>query len=301
MDSLLEEKGIDRQTLVNERNKSGDTALIMSSQKGHINVMNSLLECKADHSLMDSKGDTALLIASDNGDLHAVRLLLSYGADPSFKDSNGDNALIRAAKKDRFDVVEELIYRKPIVNTQGQGNKTALMIAAENGFIRLVKLLIKKDAKINAKDNYGKTALDIIIDKISLKKKKGKPSSKADILETIKEILEKKVKEPSRLFEDLKTNLTDTWEVIHTSNYENNQKFWKKNKSINLKKIQELIKEIKSDPFRGSGHPEPLKGKLKGLYSRRIDKGNRLVYEVDGEKVILKSCVGHYKQENRKD
>jgi len=294
MDELLKEK----QTLVNERNKFGDTALIVCTKKGYINVMHSLLECKADVSLIDSKGDTALLIASDNGDLGAVRLLLSNGADPSFKDRNGDNALIRATKKDRFDVVEELIHRRPIINAQGKDNKTALMIAAEKGFIRLVKLLIKKDAKINAKDIYEKTALDIIKEKINNKNKKGKFSKTNNILENIKEILEKKVNQPSRIFEDLKTKFEDTWEVVLTKNYEDNLKYLKKE---SLKRIKDLIEEIKSDPFRGRGHPEPLKGNLKGQYSRRIDRKNRLVYEVDGEKVFLKSCDGHYKQENRKN
>ncbi|EJB8458636.1 type II toxin-antitoxin system YoeB family toxin, partial [Acinetobacter baumannii] len=34
-------------------------------------------------------------------------------------------------------------------------------------------------------------------------------------------------------------------------------------------------------PFDGIGKPEPLLGDLAGLWSRRIDEKNRLVYEGD--------------------
>jgi len=301
MDSLLDEKDVDCKFLINKRNKSGNTALIISTQNGYINVIKSLLECVEDPSisLKNNDIDYALLIASDNGNLNIVRLLLSNGADFSFKDINGDNALIKAATKDHFDVVEELIHQNAIINAQGKNNRTALMIAAENGFIRMVKLLLKKNAKVTVKDNYNKTALDIVNEKINDIKNKKKENKFFDNLKTIKEILTKKNNQPSKLFEFSLNLDVDKWDVIFTSNYEKNKKFWEKNQHTNYSKIQELIKEIKLDPFRGRGQPEPLIGELKGLYSRKIDKNNRLVYEVDGEKVILKSCKGHYKQEKR--
>ncbi|MCM1283369.1 MAG: type II toxin-antitoxin system YoeB family toxin [Muribaculaceae bacterium] len=31
-----------------------------------------------------------------------------------------------------------------------------------------------------------------------------------------------------------------------------------------------------------------------GLYSRRIDEANRLVYEISDGQIIVKSCKGHY-------
>jgi toxin YoeB len=60
------------------------------------------------------------------------------------------------------------------------------------------------------------------------------------------------------------------------------------------KKINELIKEIKRDPFSGVGKPEPLKYDLKGCWSRRIDKEHRLVYQVDDEHIYILSCKYHY-------
>ncbi len=60
-------------------------------------------------------------------------------------------------------------------------------------------------------------------------------------------------------------------------------------------KIRDLIKASLRDPFKGMGKPEPLKGALKGCWSRRIDEKHRLVYRVKGEGSIeVVSCKGHY-------
>lgn len=43
---------------------------------------------------------------------------------------------------------------------------------------------------------------------------------------------------------------------------------------------KELLKIIKKNPFQNPPPYEKLKGKLKDLYSRRINKQHRIVYEV---------------------
>jgi toxin YoeB len=59
--------------------------------------------------------------------------------------------------------------------------------------------------------------------------------------------------------------------------------YWQENDSDTLEKINDLIKEIKRDPFKGKGKPEPLRGNLKGYWSRRITGEHRLVYRVEGK------------------
>jgi toxin YoeB len=59
-------------------------------------------------------------------------------------------------------------------------------------------------------------------------------------------------------------------------------------------KINQLIKEIIRDPFKGLGKPEPLKNDWKGYWSRRIDDKHRLVYKVEQDAVIFAKCHGHY-------
>ena len=54
--------------------------------------------------------------------------------------------------------------------------------------------------------------------------------------------------------------------------------YWQAQNKKTLKKINDLIKDIVRSPFTGIGNPEPLKHNLSGLWSRRIDHENRIVY-----------------------
>ena len=60
--------------------------------------------------------------------------------------------------------------------------------------------------------------------------------------------------------------------------------YWQDNDTNTLQKINDLTKEIKRDPFKGSGKPEPLKGNLAGYWSRRITGEHRMVYRISGTK-----------------
>ena len=61
-----------------------------------------------------------------------------------------------------------------------------------------------------------------------------------------------------------------------------------------VSRIQELIKDIDRDPFKGIGKPEPLKGNWAGYWSRRIDLEHRLVYKVSEMQILVVKCKGHY-------
>ncbi|MDR0950632.1 MAG: Txe/YoeB family addiction module toxin [Candidatus Ancillula sp.] len=61
-----------------------------------------------------------------------------------------------------------------------------------------------------------------------------------------------------------------------------------------LKKINRILEDINRNGNSGIGKPEVLKGDLSGLWSRRIDDKNRLVYRWDGEVVFIVACRGHY-------
>jgi toxin YoeB len=70
--------------------------------------------------------------------------------------------------------------------------------------------------------------------------------------------------------------------------------YWSENDQKILKRINKLISEIQGTLFKGSGKPEPLKFRLSGYWSRRIDIKNRLIYKVEAEKIIIISCRWHY-------
>lgn len=71
--------------------------------------------------------------------------------------------------------------------------------------------------------------------------------------------------------------------------------YWLKNDRKILKRILDLIKDIKRSPFSGLGKPEPLKHEMAGCWSRRINDEHRLVYYIKSDTVIILSCRLHYR------
>jgi len=63
-----------------------------------------------------------------------------------------------------------------------------------------------------------------------------------------------------------------------------------------LRKINDLIKDIQRTPYTGLGKPEPLKYDLTGLWSRRIDREHRMVYQVIADEILIYSCRYHYEK-----
>ena len=61
-----------------------------------------------------------------------------------------------------------------------------------------------------------------------------------------------------------------------------------------LKRINGIIKDIQRNSFEGIGKPEPLKNNLSGLWSRRIDDTNRIVYYEKEGIIYIIACRGHY-------
>jgi toxin YoeB len=59
-------------------------------------------------------------------------------------------------------------------------------------------------------------------------------------------------------------------------------------------RINGLLKECLRTPFDGTGKPEPLRGDMKGFWSRRIDQEHRLVYRASDEGLLIAQCRYHY-------
>ena len=70
--------------------------------------------------------------------------------------------------------------------------------------------------------------------------------------------------------------------------------YWAENDKKQFKRINQLIKDIDRDPFKGIGKPEPLKANLQGYWSRRIDSEHRIVYAVENKEIVFISFRYHY-------
>lgn len=70
--------------------------------------------------------------------------------------------------------------------------------------------------------------------------------------------------------------------------------WWQGQDRKTLRRINQLIRDIERSPFQGIGKPEPLRGSLSGMWSRRIDASNRIVYEVSDDTLMIHSVKDHY-------
>lgn len=82
--------------------------------------------------------------------------------------------------------------------------------------------------------------------------------------------------------------------LIWATNAWDDYLFWQEQDKKILKRINELIKAIQRDAFKGIGEPEPLRHNWKGYWSRRITREHRLVYKVQNDELWIAQCRYHY-------
>lgn len=75
--------------------------------------------------------------------------------------------------------------------------------------------------------------------------------------------------------------------------------YWQDSNPKTVVRINDLIKSIQREPFKGLGKPEALRQNLRGYWSRRITSEHRLVYRVretkNGHRQIeIIACRYHY-------
>ena len=70
--------------------------------------------------------------------------------------------------------------------------------------------------------------------------------------------------------------------------------YWQGTDRSMLRRINQLIKDIRRSPHKGIGKPEPLKHQLAGWWSRRIDGEHRFLYRVTEQAIEISNLRNHY-------
>ena len=81
---------------------------------------------------------------------------------------------------------------------------------------------------------------------------------------------------------------------VFTENGWKDYVYWQTEDRKTLRKINNLLEDIKRNGNEGIGKPEALSGDLAGFWSRRINDNDRLIYKIDDEKVYILACRFHY-------
>nr|BFE66404.1 Txe/YoeB family addiction module toxin [Dactylosporangium thailandense] len=68
---------------------------------------------------------------------------------------------------------------------------------------------------------------------------------------------------------------------------------WQQNRQM-LRRVNQLIEDIRRNGHEGVGKPEQLRGSRAGFWSRRIDHEHRLAYRIVDDVVQIAQCRYHY-------
>jgi len=74
------------------------------------------------------------------------------------------------------------------------------------------------------------------------------------------------------------------------------EKHKKSGNKTSIKNIAKILIELSENPDQGFGNPEQLKHQYSGLWSRRINQKDRMIYRIEDDivTVFVISAMGHY-------
>lgn len=113
---------------------------------------------------LDERGqhrDTALILASRRGELEVVKDLLEAGADINLCNMDGTNALWAACVASSEIIADLLLHRGCDIDNQNENGATVLMYAASNGRTEWVDYLLRSGADIRLRSLDDFSALDL--------------------------------------------------------------------------------------------------------------------------------------------
>nr|VZI28361.1 unnamed protein product [Spirometra erinaceieuropaei] len=136
---------VERKANIEHRAKTGLTPLMEAASGNHVKVGKILLDHGADVNALPvlSSRDTALTIAADKGRTEFVKLLLERGAIVEARNKKGATSLWLACNGGHLEVVQSLIDAHADVNSQDNRKVSCLIAAFRKGHISVVNVLVQ--------------------------------------------------------------------------------------------------------------------------------------------------------------
>jgi len=184
---------------VNFTDGDGNTPLMVTAARGHLDILNHLLEVGADCSFKNSAGHNALFMAIQHGNWEVANLLLLYSSPDDMRtidnitgldslmlcvqsgvynlvlaflqrgvlstpttyfDKRGRNYIHVAVENAHVGITKLLLDFKCPVNARDASSRTPLMTACDQGNLPLIKLLLENGASVHTQDKFGMSSLD---------------------------------------------------------------------------------------------------------------------------------------------
>ncbi|XP_069034080.1 ankyrin repeat and death domain-containing protein 1A isoform X5 [Embiotoca jacksoni] len=146
---------------LSSENKEGLSMLHCAAQRGHIRVLEFIMEDLENICLdrVDKSGKTALHLAAEHGQLEVVEFLIGMGCTHCLKDKEENTAVHLAAGRGHTDVLQRMVETGVDVDERNTDGLTALHLAADGGHYECVRLLLDSGCDVNAETNRNTGAL----------------------------------------------------------------------------------------------------------------------------------------------
>ncbi|GJQ81967.1 hypothetical protein Trydic_g4700 [Trypoxylus dichotomus] len=150
---------LDYKADINLKDNDDKTPLGTAINTENLQVIELLLRNGARTDCMDLNGRTPLIYAVRMGKKRVVQVLLDHGADANLEGISGTTALSTAIIMNLADIIPILLNNQSDINCINEYGGSPLMITVEMGNTQIAKMLLERDADVNFKSKYGITAL----------------------------------------------------------------------------------------------------------------------------------------------
>ena len=149
-----------KQTILNSQNERGRTPLYVAALSGKNDIVKYLAEQGADINVLSDSVTTAFEASANRGHIDVMQTLLDFGANIDGTSEKGGNALYWAqvfkTDKDSLPVVEFLVGKGADVNALSFEEFTPLDQALKNGNSKTIEFLKEHGAKTSEELKYMK-------------------------------------------------------------------------------------------------------------------------------------------------
>lgn len=148
---------------INATCKDGKTVLHIAAEQGHRKLIRFLLHRRVKSRKADQQGETALQLAvGTTHDEATVPLLIKSRFDMDVQNTvTGNTALHRAVELKRPRILAFLLEKGANMNVLNRDGMTALQLACKTDNCEAVSLFLERGAQLEIRSSYGATALHI--------------------------------------------------------------------------------------------------------------------------------------------
>ncbi|XP_026686122.1 ankyrin-1-like [Diaphorina citri] len=160
---MLEQmSGTEISKALNKQTSIGWTPLLIACNRGHMELVNTMLNNHARVDVFDQEGRSALHLAAEHGYLKVCDALLTHKAFINSKSRVGRTALHLAAMNGYADLCRFLVHdHAAVIDILTLRKQTPLHLAAEAGQLQVCKLLLDLGASIDATDDQGQKPIHV--------------------------------------------------------------------------------------------------------------------------------------------